>query len=161
MPLIAGAVASAAWSWFARLWPLWLGIGLVVFGAIALNVHDKRVAREAVAAVEAEYKARLSQCEETKRQAALAIQEARSAIDTLQQSYAEQSARVIELVKAEAAAKARGDRAVAQALAKERALLGKIAELKAEAEKPAATPELSCEEADAILRDLAARRAGG
>lgn len=144
-------------SWALRLWPLWLGIGLVVVGAIWLNVHDARVAREARAEVEA----RLSVCDQQRREAALEVDEARRAIDELVKGYSAQAEQMAELARSEAAAKTRGDKAVQQALAKEKALRLKIDELKAEAAKPAASPELSCDEADAILRDLAARRAGG
>jgi hypothetical protein len=157
MPVIAAAAGGKLLEWALKLWWLWLAIGLFIGGAVWLNVHDARVARAAKAEVEA----KLTVCETQRREAALAVQEAREAIGKLEAGYAKQAAEMEQLRQAEAAAKARGDRAVAQALAKQRALLAKIDELKAEAAKPAATPEMSCAEADAILRDLAARRTTG
>jgi uncharacterized membrane-anchored protein YhcB (DUF1043 family) len=155
MPLSAAAAGWKIGEWALKLWPLWAGIILVISGAIWLNVHDARVAREARAEVEA----RLSTCNEQKRQAAMAVDESRKALGQLQQGYADQAELMAELAKREASAKTRGDKAVAQLAAKEKVLRAEIDRLKVAAEAPSTSPQLSCEEADNILRDLAVRRA--
>ena len=155
MPLIGAAAGWKVGEWALKLWPLWVGIILVISGSIWLNVHDARVAREARAEVEA----RLGVCNEQKRQAALAVEESRKALDQLQKGYADQAELMAELAKREASAKSRGDQAVARLAAKEKVLRLEIARLQAETEKPSASPEMTCAEADVILRDLAVRRA--
>lgn len=154
VPILAGLVGGKAVDWLIKLWPLWVGIALFCAGVIALNVHDARVRREAIAEKEAELKV----CGETVRKAAMALQESREAINKLQAAYADQTAAIDELEQREAAAKSRGDKVLADFHAKERRLRVEIQKLRAEVEKPAPTPEISCEQADAILHDLAVRQ---
>lgn len=159
MPLVGVGIGAKLFEWFVRLWPLWLAIALAVFAIGALKVHDNRVAKAAREAVVAEYEPKLRQCEDTKRQAAMALEQSRRAMVQLQESYAAQSAAVAELREREAQARKKGQLEVAKALVKERELLSRIERLQGALAAPAATEEMGCEEAERILREGAERRA--
>jgi biopolymer transport protein ExbB/TolQ len=149
--MLEGFLASRAFAFFAKLWPLWLALGLCILGWITLGVHDARVKREAVAAKEVELKV----CMESNVKAAQALQATRQQVEKVLKANAEQAAAIAHWEQAEAQARARGDKLAAEHAVRERRLHQRIAELRVQLATPAATPEISCEEADKILTDLA------
>lgn len=109
------------------------------------------------AAERAKWTEKMKACENATATAVEANRTLQASADALVAKLADQNAKIVALQKAEAAARQARDAALASALAKERALREEINRLTVIASgPPAPTREAACDEAESLLRSLAA-----
>lgn len=143
-----------------RFWPA-IVLGLAIIG-IAFSIWNYGRGRynEGVRVTTEAYEVKLTACNAKVKAVLDANAVAQAAIRTLQELYGDLDTAVRDLQAREIDARARADKALAEALKRERAAVHEIAKLrKIIGEPKVATPELACQASLDLLEAAAERRA--